>query len=79
MTTPQEINDQIKWAIQNHVQIKAAMPMTIEGVTHTDKWVKSLGYWMRLWRDGKLSMTLANAYIYQALERVKRGLNTKTK
>ncbi|ESA37726.1 hypothetical protein N836_35730 [Leptolyngbya sp. Heron Island J] len=68
---PEDINNAIAWYEHHWANIADALPVTYQGVTYSPKWQAVMDYQtLPAWREGRLPMRLAQAYIYTALRSI---------
>ena len=73
VTRPQ-VNAAIAWYRQHKVEIKAALPIKIPGVSFRAGWPDSIERQIKAWELGMCSLKLAEIYIYRELKQVALAL-----
>ena len=80
VVTSDDIDKAIGWYETNWMAVSMALPVTVWGTVYTVRWQERFdNQTLPLWRDGKLRLNLAVAYVYAALRRLCTALKSKAK
>ncbi|MEM1240756.1 MAG: hypothetical protein AAGI45_13020 [Cyanobacteria bacterium P01_H01_bin.26] len=72
---PSDIEKSVAWYEANRGAIASALPLEHQGVGFTVRWLENMDHRiLSQWREGRLSMTLAEAYIYAALTKLFKAM-----